>query len=142
VFPKGYHCTASGEAVWYDDAETFGEIFTANILRELDEEVGLSPGDLDWLRPVAFCREFLRGGKPQFFFQGYTKLSAVELGERRRTAMARQIAHGAQEVEDDVAPGLTDLTMEAEANLAFNCNLNARRGRPLLSQWDQTASGQ
>ena len=26
--------------------------------------------------------------------------------------------------------------------LAFNCNLNAGRGRPLLSQWDQTASGQ
>jgi len=26
--------------------------------------------------------------------------------------------------------------------LAFNCNLNARRGRPLFSQWDQTASGQ
>jgi len=25
---------------------------------------------------------------------------------------------------------------------AFNCSLNARRGRPLLSQWDQTASGQ
>jgi len=26
--------------------------------------------------------------------------------------------------------------------LAFNCNLNARHGRPLLSQWDQTASAQ
>jgi hypothetical protein len=26
--------------------------------------------------------------------------------------------------------------------LAFNRNLNARRGRPLLSQWDQTASAQ
>lgn len=119
VFPKGYHCTASGEALWHDDAATFDEIFTANIYRELDEEVGLSPGDLDWLRPVAFCREFLRGGKPQFFFQGYTNLSAGELGERRRAAIARQIARGAQEVEDDVALDLTELTMEAEANLAF-----------------------
>src|SRR5437660_1164013 len=26
--------------------------------------------------------------------------------------------------------------------LAFNCNLNTCRGRPRLSQWDQTASGQ
>lgn len=119
VFPRGYHCTASGEAVWHDDAETFDEIFTANIYRELDEEVGLSPGDLDWIRPVAFCRELLRGGKPQFFFQGYTKLSAGELGERRRAAIARQIARGVQEVEDDVAPDLTGLTMEAEANLVF-----------------------
>ena len=25
-------------------------------------------------------------------------------------------------------------------HLAFNCNPNARRGRPRLSQWDQTAS--
>ena len=92
VFPAGYHCTASGEAVWNECAEGFDQIFTANIYRELEEEVGLAPADLDWIRPVAFCREFLRGGKPQFFFAGYTKLSAEDLGERRRAAIARQIA--------------------------------------------------
>jgi hypothetical protein len=119
VFPAGYHCTASGEAVWTAGAAGFDEIFTANIHRELEEEVGLAPADLDWVRPVAFCREFLRGGKPQFFFAGFTNLSAEELGRRRRAAIARQIAAGRQEVEDDVAVDLTDLTMEAAANLAF-----------------------
>jgi hypothetical protein len=119
VYPAGYHCTASGEAVWNESAEGFDEIFTANICRELEEEVGLERADLDWIRPVAFCREFLRGGKPQFFFAGYTKLGAEELGARRRAAIELQIAHGRQEVEDDVAADLTELTMEARANLAL-----------------------
>jgi hypothetical protein len=119
VFPGGYHCTASGEALWTVGAPGFDEIFTAHIFRELEEEVGLAPADLDWVRPVAFCREFLRGGKPQIFFAGFTKLSAEDLGQRRRAAIARQIAAGTQEVEDDVASDLTDLTLEAAANLAF-----------------------
>lgn len=119
VFPRGYHCTASGEAVW-SDAKGFDEIFTANICRELEEEVGLKRTDLDWVRPVAFCREFLRGGKPQFFFTGFTRLTAEELAERRRAAIARQIAAGLQEIEDDVARDLSDLTVEAAANLAFS----------------------
>ena len=120
VYPAGYHCTASGEAVWNEEAEGFDEVFTANIYRELEEEVGLVPKDLDWIRPVGFCREFLRGGKPQFFFKGYTRLSAEELGERRRAAIERQTAGGQQEVEDDVAGDLSELTMEARANLALS----------------------
>ena len=119
VFPKGYHCTASGEATWIESAHTFDEIFTANILRELEEEVGLAAEDLDWIQPVSFCREFLRGGKPQFFFQGYTRLSAGQLRERRQAAIARQLANGRQEVEDDVATDFSDLTVEAAANLAL-----------------------
>jgi hypothetical protein len=119
VFPSGYHCTASGEAVWSAGASDFDEIFTGNIYRELEEEVGLVPADLDWVRPVAFCREFMRGGKPQLFFAGFTKLSAEALGERRRRAIARQLENGMQEVEDDVAVDLTELTVEAAANLAF-----------------------
>jgi hypothetical protein len=122
VFSAGYHCTASGETVWSAGAAGFDEIFTANIYRELEEEVGLAPADLDWVRPVAFCREFLRGGKPQFFFAGFTKLTAQDLGHRRRGAIARQVACGLQEVEDDVAVDLTELTVEAAANLAF-CRL-------------------
>jgi hypothetical protein len=119
VFPSGYHCTASGETVWTAGAAGFDEIFTANIYRELEEEVGLAPADLDWVRPVAFCREFMRGGKPQFFFAGFTKLCAEDLGQRRRRAIARQIESGMQEVEDDAAVDLTELTVEAAANLAF-----------------------
>lgn len=119
VYPKGYHCTASGESTWSEHGQTFDDIFTANILRELEEEVGLAASDLDWIKPVSFCREFLRGGKPQFFFQGYTRLGADALRERRQAAIARQIANGRQEVEDDVAADLSDLTVEAAANLAL-----------------------
>jgi hypothetical protein len=121
VFPGGFHCTASGETVWTDGADSFDEIFTSNICRELEEEVGLIQADLEWIGPVAFCREFLRGGKPQFFFAGYTALGAEELTRRRRAAIAQQVARGRQEVEDEVA-GAEDLgayTMEAIANLEF-----------------------
>src|SRR2546430_13651 len=71
VFPGGYHCTASGETVW-TGAHDFEGLFTENICRELEEEVALARADLEWLRPVAFCREFLRAGKPQFFFAAGT----------------------------------------------------------------------
>jgi len=118
VFPGGYHCTASGEAVWHTKLD-FQSLFTANIQRELEEEVGLTKSDLDWIRPVAFCREFLRAGKPQFFFAGHTSLTESELTERRRAAIARQIANGHQEVMDDVAHAVTpaDCTIECWANL-------------------------
>jgi len=120
VFPGGYHCTASGEAVWRD-ALSFETLFTDNIVRELEEEVGLSRNDLDWIRPVAFCREFLRAGKPQIFFEGRTSLTESELTERRRAAIARQIAAGHQEVMDDVAHTVTPATctIECWANLSF-----------------------
>src|SRR4051794_34623651 len=81
VFPGGYHCTASGEALWSPDL-SFRGLFTRNICRELFEEVGLADSDWDWIRPVAFCREFLRGGKPQLFFAGRTSLTEAELTER------------------------------------------------------------
>lgn len=121
VFAGGYHCTASGEAIWQPDTLTFDALFTAHICRELEEEVGLQREDLEWLRPVAFCREFLRGGKPQFFFAGQTNLSVEDLGVRRRAAIERQIAAGRQEVLDDVASEVTlELcTIECWANLAL-----------------------
>jgi hypothetical protein len=124
VFPGGYHCTASGETLWSDTAGTFEDIFTAHICRELEEEVGLAAVDLSWIRPVAFCREFLRGGKPQFFFAAQTLLGADELTVRRRRAITRQIAAGRQEVDDDVLEAVTpktlrQCTIEAVANLEF-----------------------
>ena len=64
VFPGGFHCTASGETVWLEETvPDFDAIFTANICRELEEEVGLHRADLDWIRPLALCRELLRSGK-------------------------------------------------------------------------------
>jgi hypothetical protein len=120
VYPAGFHCTASGDAIWRDD----GELFESHILRELEEEAGLTRADLDWIRPLALCREFLRGGKPQFFFAAQTSLSPEELAIRRRAAIAAQIARGRQEILDEV---LTDFnpdtarqcTLESLANVAL-----------------------
>jgi hypothetical protein len=118
VFPGGYHCTASGETVW-TGASDFAGLFTANICRELEEEVGLRSADLDWIQPVAFCREFLRAGKPQIFFAARTHLGAGPLAERRRAAIAQQIARGRQEIMDDVLSEFRPefCTIECIANL-------------------------
>ena len=118
VFPGGYHCTASGEAHWSEGTLTFDRLFTENICRELEEEVGLIRADLEWIRPVAFCREFLRAGKPQFFFAARTMLSDRELQSRRRAAIAR----GRNEILDDVLrdfdPALCTLECIANVTLA------------------------
>ena len=101
VFGGGFHCTASGEAEWKPNATTFDQMFTADICKELYEEVGLSREDLHWIVPVALCREFLRGGKPQLFFVALARAEAHELGPKRREAIKRQIDAGRQEVLDD-----------------------------------------
>lgn len=124
VFPGGYHCTASGETVW-SAAAAFDGLFTANICRELEEEAGLSRADLDWIRPLGLCREFLRGGKPQLFFMARTSLSADDLARRRRAAIARQIARGRQEILDEALAAITPeglklCTLECLANLALS----------------------
>jgi len=129
VFSGGYHCTASGETMWKNSARSFDDIFTSDICRELDEEVGLTRDDLIWIHPVALCREFLRGGKPQLFFAAYTKMPSNEIGHRRRAAIERQKAQGRQEIEDDVLIASTpeDIfaelwrngTMEAVVNMTF-----------------------
>lgn len=102
VYPGGYHCTASGEAEWNSQAATFEEMFTADICRELYEEVGLTRVDLGWIVPVALCREFLGGGKPQLFFVAFANVPPRALAERRREAIQRQILAGRQEVLDEV----------------------------------------
>jgi hypothetical protein len=121
VFPGGYHCTASGETLWRDGALEFDRVFTENICRELEEEAGLARPDLEWIRPVAFCREFLRAGKPQFFFAARTLLPDAELQARRRAAIALQLARGRQEILDDVLrefhPDLC--TIECVANVVL-----------------------
>jgi hypothetical protein len=118
VFPGGFHCTASGETVWRDQ----GELFESNICRELEEEVGLTRADLEWIRPLALCREFLRAGKPQIFFAAQTFLPPEELALRRRRAIADQLAAGRQEILDEILPAVTpdalaECTLECRANL-------------------------
>jgi hypothetical protein len=129
VYPGGFHCTASGEAAWSDKETSFSQLFTFDVCRELEEEVGLDRSDLEWVYPIAFCREFLRGGKPQLFFAAYTKLPPSELGKRRRKAIEAQKEDGRQEILDDLL--IVDTpeelfrqlwangTMEGVANMVF-----------------------
>jgi len=124
VFPGGFHCTASGETVW-SKARDFDGLFTENICRELEEEVGLTRADLDWIRPLALCREFLRAGKPQFFFAAATRLTETELRSRRQAAIQGQLARGRQEILDETLDQVTKesmnhCTIECIANLALS----------------------
>lgn len=104
VMPGGVHCTASGALEWLQDSQSkgFKDFFTADMYREIEEEVGLTRSDIEDLRPVALCREFLRAGKPNVFFAGITSLSRAQLREKRKKA-ARivEATKGWPEVERD-----------------------------------------
>ena len=73
------HCTSSFAARWQDMDANFPSSFENMIIRhlklELLKEAGISDEDVFDLRPLAFCREFMRGGKPQLFFCGKTNLN-------------------------------------------------------------------
>jgi len=85
VFPGGVHCTSSGVAKWPSNStdDSFENFFTTHMYSELEEEVGLTKDDIEELVPIALCREFSRGGKPQIFFSGFTNLSKKQLIEKR-----------------------------------------------------------
>jgi hypothetical protein len=84
VFPGGLHTTASGAANWPKGLEkSFENFFTQAMYDELREEVGLVREDIADLKPMAFCREYLRGGKPQIFYAGFTRLTRSELRKKR-----------------------------------------------------------
>lgn len=84
-----FSSTASGVAAWRDQS-SFDDIFTYDMYSELEQEVGLERKDIEFLTPVAYCREFLRGGKPQLFFVGYTSLSAEKLKQKRKAHIKLQ----------------------------------------------------
>lgn len=90
VFPGGIHCTSSGVAKWPSNSAntSFENFFTEHMYFELEEEVGLTRNDISELVPMAVCREFARGGKPQIFYAGFTQLSKSELIEKRTKAQA------------------------------------------------------
>lgn len=103
VFPGGVHCSASGAVKWAAGRPSVSfEDVTEHMLDEVQEELGLLPHDLVDLRPVAFCREMARGGKPQLFYCARTNLSRSELSERRKhAARTAQELNLWQEIERD-----------------------------------------
>lgn len=116
VFPGGVHCSASGAAKWPAQADTvsFADV-TDHLLDEAKEELGLCPDDLREIRPVSFCREMARGGKPQLFYCALTTLSRKELAERRKHAS--RVAHDTklwEEIERDKWYRSADVVMSAK----------------------------
>lgn len=87
--------SASGAAEWPADEHNTAKTFEAYILddmyMELDEELGLKPQDLSNVLPLAIAREFIRAGKPQIFFIGFTNLSyndiVMRMEERRKETL-------------------------------------------------------
>jgi len=102
VMEGSFASSASAAARWIDEAESFNDLLTADMMCELDQEVGIKPHDLEFLIPVALCREFLRCGKPEVFFVGLTSLGEEDLVARRRHAMHREksVEDRKVEVED------------------------------------------
>lgn len=104
VEPGSIQCSASGVAKWSSSIEmpTFKNLFMEHMYYELYEEAGLGKNDILELVPIAFCREYLRGGKPQIFFVGITHLTREELFEKRKNAAATlQAIQGWSEIKKD-----------------------------------------
>jgi hypothetical protein len=102
VHEGGFNCSASGAAEWnHDPSQTFQNTFVADMLREIEEEVGIYPDEIKVITPLALCREFLRGGKPQIFFGGVVDLSLEDLIKKRKAAIKRQATGDKIEIEDD-----------------------------------------
>lgn len=130
VFEGGFHCTASGAAQWCKGS-SFEDFFVNDMYQEIKEEVGLEKSHIDILEPVALCREFLRGGKPQIFFVGITNRTTEELDRLRVKAIEGTLSgHMVPEIHDEVREYKTEddlrnkltiegLTLEAAANLFY-----------------------
>ncbi|MGD0763479.1 MAG: hypothetical protein ABR929_09890 [Roseiarcus sp.] len=88
VFNAGsaWHCSSSYAAKWVDDELVgptgFREAIEPYLYIQLREEIGLEKGEVFGVRPIALCREMIRGGKPQLFCLAYTSLEFNVLKER------------------------------------------------------------
>jgi len=89
-----WHCTASGVAEMRHGEAQAQSFYMDSIIHELEEEVGLLPEDLIYFQPVGFCRELLRGGKPQMFFIGVTALDLETLNLKQKNARKSVIREG------------------------------------------------
>jgi hypothetical protein len=115
VFPGAFHCTASGatraplKQAWENATFSFADVFTDDMYDELDQEVGITRQHVQDLVPVALCREYLRGGKPQLFFVGLTDLGGAELRQARIAAIRRK---GKQDIKEIEARALVPRSFE------------------------------
>jgi hypothetical protein len=102
VFANTVHLPTSCAIEWREGKETtFEDLIVSDLVHEIQQEAGLelSKGDYSRPTPIALCREYLRGGKPQLFFVAATNLSKSELVRRREKKMHEMAASQADKVE-------------------------------------------
>lgn len=64
------------------DSLSLSELIMQDWGHELAEELGMEVSDFSDPKPVAFARDLVRAGKPQFFFEINSKLSAEDMMKR------------------------------------------------------------
>lgn len=100
VFHGGVHASASCAAEWFTDGpRDFATMLAADMHNEIKQELGIARSETSSLYPIAFCREFLRGGKPQLFFLAATGLNREQLKQKREEAMERSRKAQPEKVE-------------------------------------------
>jgi catechol 2,3-dioxygenase-like lactoylglutathione lyase family enzyme len=91
VYENQWHVPFSFALAWPEGLEpgetlTLSELIARDYGYELAEELpGIEPTDFYPPRPLAFCRDMVRGGKPQFFYEIQSRLSVDELRSRVRS---------------------------------------------------------
>jgi len=138
IFEGVFHCTSSGAMEWKNSV-MFSQ-FIDEMYREIEEEVGLHKSDIQSLVPLALCREFLRGGKPQIFFSGIINLSSDEIKKKRQNALKNLGKNEKIEIEDTnllinsfdelkKAIAKNGLSTEAVANLYYSIKYLEKSGK-------------
>lgn len=110
VYPNVWHvpCSFALSVVSYQrepSNEDLKGLISFDLGHEEAAELGLEPADLGELVPVAFCRDLVRGGKPQFFFQQRARISFEQLTERiRESSKEKEYGAGIAQVSSRGQP--------------------------------------
>ena len=86
-----FHCSASGVFSWDRSNANFSDVnfdfFIDGMAKEIQSETGLLQHEYT-ITPLAFSRELIRGGKPQFFFVAETEVTMEDI--KRRMSVAEE----------------------------------------------------
>lgn len=100
IYQEGISCTASGALTFYEESsgemksscesKTLIDLVRPWLLSQIKQKASIKEDKIDILLPLALCREFQRGGKPQLFYAGAIKHNIGEtLLEVYRTTTAK-----------------------------------------------------